>query len=165
MAKTEHYYTQFEPGRFYHVYNRTIDKKPMFFSRNNYEYFLRKFDTYLTPILDTYAYNLLGNHFHFLVRIKDPDMLSEFQILANMKHVLQPTRSSANNSGGFSNVMHCLSINNKTGPALYFRRLSKEHLLIMRYILQDLFIIFIPTHSITNWRKISANGHGVRTAG
>jgi hypothetical protein len=25
MAKTEHYFTEFEAERFYHVYNRTVD--------------------------------------------------------------------------------------------------------------------------------------------
>ena len=44
MAKTEHYYTKFERGRFYHVYNRTVDKQPMFRGNKNYEYFLNKYD-------------------------------------------------------------------------------------------------------------------------
>jgi hypothetical protein len=28
MAKLEHYYTKFEEGHIYHIYNRTIDKQP-----------------------------------------------------------------------------------------------------------------------------------------
>lgn len=82
MAKEEHYYTQFEEGKFYHIYNRTIDKKPMFQNEGNYTFFLQKFSRYLTEVLDVYAYNLLDNHFHFLVRIKDD--LTSFKEINNV---------------------------------------------------------------------------------
>ncbi|WP_454800763.1 transposase [Mucilaginibacter phyllosphaerae] len=77
MAKLAHYYTKFDEGCFYHVYNRTIDKQPMFKSEANYEYFLRKYNEYLSPVVDTYAYCLLGNHFHLLMRIHGD--LSDFK--------------------------------------------------------------------------------------
>jgi REP element-mobilizing transposase RayT len=71
MATTEHYYTKFEAGNFYHVYNRSVDKKPMFKNDDNYRFFLKQYDHYLSVVADTYAYCLLGNHFHFLLRIPD----------------------------------------------------------------------------------------------
>ncbi|MES2810227.1 MAG: hypothetical protein V4619_16460 [Bacteroidota bacterium] len=71
MAKTEHYYTQFEAGHFYHIYNRTVDKQPMFKNDGNYEFFLTRYGEYLSPVIDTYAYCLLGNHFHLLIRVKE----------------------------------------------------------------------------------------------
>jgi putative transposase len=70
MAKLEHYFTKFEEGKFYHVYNRTVDKQPMFKNAGNCIFFLKKFDEYLSPVIDLYSYCLLGNHFHVLVRIK-----------------------------------------------------------------------------------------------
>jgi REP element-mobilizing transposase RayT len=79
MAKTEHYYTQFEEENFYHVYNRTVDKKPMFKNRGNYEYFLRQYDKYLSPVAATYSYCLLSNHFHLLIRISDLKNLKNFE--------------------------------------------------------------------------------------
>ena len=71
MAFTEHYHTKFEEGKLYHVYNRTVDKMPLFKSNENYKFFLRKYDQYLSSFVDTYAYCLLGNHFHLLVSIKN----------------------------------------------------------------------------------------------
>src|SRR5687768_9956347 len=71
MALTEHYYMKFEEGDFYHIYNRSIDRKPMFRNDGNFEFFLRKYDSYLSTVLDTFTYCLLGNHFHLLVKIKD----------------------------------------------------------------------------------------------
>ena len=44
MAKTEHYYTKFEEDKFYHIYNRTVDRKPMFRNEGNFEFFLKRFD-------------------------------------------------------------------------------------------------------------------------
>jgi len=71
MAKTEHYYTKFEEGKFYHIYNRSIDSQPLFKSDANYKFFLKKFDQYLSNVLDVYAFCLLGNHFHLLIRVKE----------------------------------------------------------------------------------------------
>jgi putative transposase len=71
MTKLEHYHTKFEEGNFYHIYNRTVDKQPMFRSDANYEYFLKKYDEYLSPVIDTYAYCLLGNHFHLLIHVQE----------------------------------------------------------------------------------------------
>jgi putative transposase len=71
MAKTEHYYTKFEEGHFYHIYNRTIDKQLMFRNNDNYRFFLERYHKYLSPVSDIFAYSLLGNHFHILLRIHD----------------------------------------------------------------------------------------------
>jgi putative transposase len=80
MAKTEHYHTQFEAGCFYHVYNRTIDKGKLFAKAENYIFFLKKYNEYLSGFVDTYAYCLLGNHFHLLIGI-----LPEADIRANLE--------------------------------------------------------------------------------
>jgi len=71
MALTEHYHTKFEEDQFYHIYNRSVDRKAMFNNDGNYEFFLRKYDQYLSSVVDTYAYCLLGNHFHLLIRIQN----------------------------------------------------------------------------------------------
>ena len=80
MAKTEHYYTQFESECFYHVYNRTIDQGKLFANYGNYVFFLKKFDEYLSGFVNTYAYCLLGNHFHLLIEI-----LPEKEIMENLE--------------------------------------------------------------------------------
>lgn len=76
MALTQHYHTRFEEGRFYHIYNRTVDKKPMFKSEENYKFFIKRYAEYLSPVVDTYAYCLLNNHFHLLIQVKDKACLT-----------------------------------------------------------------------------------------
>jgi putative transposase len=84
MPKTEHYYVQFEKDKTYHVYNISVDRKPMFASDRNYDYFLTQSSKYLSNFVDILAYSLLNNHFHFLIKIKDLD-LATFQKLSNLK--------------------------------------------------------------------------------
>lgn len=59
-----------EPGKFYHIYNRGNNSAYIFFEERNYAYFLDRYRKYVTGIADTFAYCLLRNHFHFLVRMK-----------------------------------------------------------------------------------------------
>ncbi len=66
------------PETFYHIYNRGINGEDLFKQERNYNYFLNKYSTYLEPIVETYAYCLLKNHFHLLIRVKDIDTLNIF---------------------------------------------------------------------------------------
>ena len=59
-----------EEGKFYHIYNRGNNGENLFYNTGNYNYFLRKYDEYLSNYIDTYAYCLLPNHFHLLVSVK-----------------------------------------------------------------------------------------------
>jgi putative transposase len=60
-----------EFGNYYHIYNRGNNREKLFYEPWNYAHFLQLYKKYIDPIADTYAYCLIGNHFHFLVRIKD----------------------------------------------------------------------------------------------
>jgi REP element-mobilizing transposase RayT len=64
-----HYFKPLIPDNFYHILNRGNDKTKIFFKKDNYDYFLKKYDAYLSDYLTTYAFCLLGNHFHLLVKV------------------------------------------------------------------------------------------------
>jgi len=57
-------------GKYYHIFNRGNNRENIFVEERNYRYFLELYAKHVMPIADTYAYCLLRNHFHFLVRIK-----------------------------------------------------------------------------------------------
>ena len=61
----------FTYGKYYHIFNRGINSCDLFRDADNYEYFLNLYDKYISPIADTYAWVLMPNHFHLLVRIKE----------------------------------------------------------------------------------------------
>lgn len=60
-----------EADRFYHVYNRGVNSERIFQQDDDYQLFLSIYTHYLTLYVDTYAYCLLHNHFHFLIKVKD----------------------------------------------------------------------------------------------
>ena len=70
MPSPPKYHVDFIEHGIYHVFNRTNNKELLFRSDENYRFFLRKYDEYLSPYLDTFAWCLIPNHFHFLVRVK-----------------------------------------------------------------------------------------------
>lgn len=60
-----------ESGSFYHIYNRGNNSEVIFRELENYLYFLKLLKKHINPVADIYAYCLLNNHFHCLIRIKE----------------------------------------------------------------------------------------------
>lgn len=59
-----------EPNKFYHIYNHAIGDDNLFRNNQNYLYFLKRYADFIHPIAKTYAYCLMPNHFHLLVKIR-----------------------------------------------------------------------------------------------
>ena len=57
-------------GKYYHIYSRGIDRCTIFFEERNYHFFMQRYAFYVEPVADTYAYCLLRNHFHGLIRTR-----------------------------------------------------------------------------------------------
>lgn len=73
-----------ESDYYYHIYNHAISKENLFLSDDNYRFFLEKYKKYIPQIAETFAYCLMPNHFHFVIRIKSgPFYFSENQNLTN----------------------------------------------------------------------------------
>jgi len=69
----------FAPGNIYHVYNRGINKMPIFTGPDNYVYLLRKVKRLLTELpITILAYCLMPNHYHFVLRQDGEILISTF---------------------------------------------------------------------------------------
>ncbi|MEO8770545.1 MAG: hypothetical protein ABI402_10685 [Ferruginibacter sp.] len=88
MPVNEKYLAPFENEGIYHVYNRTNNKELLFRSDANYLHFLKLYAKYISPFAGTYAWNLLPNHFHFLIKIK-----KEEEIARHINTLSKPTIS------------------------------------------------------------------------
>lgn len=65
---------------YYHIYNRGNNRENIFQEDRNYWHFLKLYLHHIEPIAQTFAYCLLRNHFHLLVKIKTED---EIRLLSN----------------------------------------------------------------------------------
>ncbi len=62
--------TPLQYNAYYHIYNRGINGENIFIEERNYVHFLNLCQKHIEPIAEIYAYCLLRNHFHIIVRIK-----------------------------------------------------------------------------------------------
>ncbi len=58
-------------GNMYHVFNRGNNRQVIFFTPENYFYFLKGVEKYLASCCDLLAWCLMPNHFHFLIHAND----------------------------------------------------------------------------------------------
>jgi len=96
-------YEALTAGFTYHIYNRGNNSDIVFPDVGNYDYFLFLMKRHLLPIADIYAYCLMNNHFHLVLRIKDESDL--------------PDNFKKRPSQAFSNMFNAYTraINNFTG--------------------------------------------------
>ena len=66
------------PGETYHIFNHANGHENLFAEEKNYDFFLSKLATYILPVCDIYAYCLMPNHFHLMVKIKEENELCLF---------------------------------------------------------------------------------------
>ena len=65
--------TPLQPERYYHVFNRGNNREDLFREARNYAFFLDRYAHHVGPVVDTFAYCLLRNHFHLLIRVRPED--------------------------------------------------------------------------------------------
>ena len=63
--------SKFEPNCFYHIYNRSIGNELLFNHDNDFKYFICKMDRFINPHAKVYAYCLIPNHFHLLLKVSE----------------------------------------------------------------------------------------------
>jgi putative transposase len=82
---------------YYHIYNRGINGTRIFTKKENPTYFLEKYIKYITPVADTFAYVLMGNHFHFLIKTKSEEEVRTFyeNRTTNVDRVQNPVSTNA----------------------------------------------------------------------
>jgi len=75
----------FEYGATYHICNRGNNKEDIFKEEKNYAFFLTQMKKYLLPVADIYAYCLMKNHYHLLLRFKDNNVgIEPYRALSHM---------------------------------------------------------------------------------
>jgi len=108
----------FEKGNIYHVFNQGNNRQLIFFSRRNYEYFIKKIRLYILPYADILAWCLMPNHFHLMLFVHDTHRMT----LVNTQGMTISHTLSASAS------VNSVSLNDSIGIMLrsYTRGINKE---------------------------------------
>lgn len=72
----------FEPldyDKYYHIYNHAVGGRNMFQIADNYEHFLKLYNKDISTVAETYAWVLMPNHFHLLIKIKGEDEIGFYK--------------------------------------------------------------------------------------
>jgi putative transposase len=81
------------PDAVYHIYTHANGNENLFRCEENYRYFLAKYAERIYAVVDTYAYCLMPNHLHLMVRVRSEEeiaTLSGFRTLTeSQKYVSQ----------------------------------------------------------------------------
>ncbi len=126
-------------GYYYHIYNRGINSCTIFNSEGNFGYFLKLYKKHIVPIAETYAWVLMPNHFHFLVRIKEMNIPKNPSGFENLTGLAKPS------SQYFSNLFNAYSKafnkkNNRHG-SLFERPFKRKLIETEKYLKQVLIYI------------------------
>ena len=84
-----------QPDTSYHIFNNANGFENVFREAENYRYFLEKYRLYISLIAETYAYCLMPNHFHLVVRIRKRNVIEQL--------ILNSSNSKNNSNSNFSN--------------------------------------------------------------
>ncbi len=74
------YWQKFIEDGIYHIYNKSVTGETMFRDDNDYNRFIAKYQRYFGAFFDTYAYALMPNHFHFLVKVRQLNAKTQLMI-------------------------------------------------------------------------------------
>ena len=120
-------------GKYYHIYNRGINGENIFREADNYEHFLNLYDRYIEPVAGTFAWALMSNHFHLLVRIKEVEEIGYFLKLHsfNSDRSDNSVRLNTNNKWKTSNLLASAEpdriTNKKPNPSSQFSHLFNAY--------------------------------------
>lgn len=169
------YFLPLLSDKFYHIYNHSVGKLNIFENDGNYIYFLEKYKEYLSPFVDTFAYCLMPNHFHFAIRIKDlkqlPEIkdkapLTKFQTLSKVNVVENVEKLlSKQFSIFFSSYSQAFNKQQKRRGALFERPFKRKLITSDEYFKNLIYYIHLnPVHhkfveDFQDWKFTSYNSY------
>lgn len=118
------------PGDYFHVYNRGNNKETIFKTHENYIYFLKLWKKYIEPVAETFCYNLLPNHFHFFIRIRDTpkDLTGSPKDPTGFENLLDPNGISQHFSNLFNAYTKAINKRFERTGSLFQERFRRKEI-------------------------------------
>lgn len=88
-----------KPETSYHIFNHGNGFENIFREPENYRFFLDKYQLFILPVAETYAYCLMPNHFHLVVRIRKREVIAGLLKSSNIETSSDYTFPKVSNFG------------------------------------------------------------------
>ena len=122
--------TPLEANRNYHIYNHAVGNELLFKTEDNYRFFLERVKKYLPHFVDIFAYCLMPNHFHFLLKVKKENDVIAAATSVNPNRVLKqdlkvPEIISRQFSHLFNSYAQAFNKENNRKGSLFYNRFKR----------------------------------------
>lgn len=128
-------------GNYYHIYNRGNNGIDLFLEKESYYHFLRLYAKYIEPVADTYAWCLLKNHFHILVRIKEKTEINHDELTYSTTEKPRVIDASRQFSHLFNAYTQAMNKRHKRTGSLFETTFERKLVASERYFQQLIFYI------------------------
>ena len=128
-------------GNYYHIYNRGNNGIDLFLEKESYYHFLRLYAKYIEPVADTYAWCLLKNHFHILVRIKEKTEINHDELTYSTTEKPRVIHASRQFSHLFNAYTQAMNKRHKRTGSLFETTFERKLVASERYFQQLIFYI------------------------
>ncbi|MEA3443478.1 MAG: transposase [Bacteroidota bacterium] len=157
-----------EAGKLYHIYNRGNNRDLIFYEEENYKYFMRQFRKYLSRHVNTFAYCLMPNHFHFVVEIIDDPQSKKINISKENDTTTSSSSKISIVEKAFKNffISYAKAINKRIGRtgSLFQYKFKRKEITDEEYLLR--LIIYLHLNPVSanivskpnEWKYSSYNG-------
>ena len=69
---------KFEAKKVYHIWTHANGNENLFRADENYRYFMNRYLKHVHPVVETFAYCLMPNHLHLMVRVREDAVVLEY---------------------------------------------------------------------------------------
>lgn len=128
-------------GNYYHIYNRGNNVINIFIEDENYYHFFWLYAKYIEPVADTYAWCLLKNHFHILVRIREKVEIQQNELTyttTEKPKIIDPSRQFSHLFNAYTQAVN--KRHNRTG-SLFETTFERKLINLEKYFQQLIFYI------------------------
>lgn len=149
---------QLQPSTYYHIFNHANGDEDLFREPENYRYFLQQYYKHINRIADTYAYCLMPNHFHLLVRIKTKEAITaHLPGFKNLAGVAASNLLSKQFSNFFNGYSKAFNKKYERRGSLFLKNFTKKSILQKDYLSGVILYIHLKpvrhgfTHRPEHW--------------
>ncbi len=169
-----------QPEKYYHLYNRANGSDNLFVNKGNYEFFLQRYQSHISPIAETLAYCLMPNHFHLVIKIRTEAELKKQDEEKKHKKALagNAVKSTSDKevafdssrfiSQQFSNLFtsYAQAFNKQQGRhgSLFSPNFERKEINSDQYLRQSILYVHLNpvhhkfVHVVSSWEHSSYNG-------